>query len=311
MSRRPPAYRGFTLVEMMVAIALLSIMSVFLVSMTNSISTIWQQGIAHSERRSIALALFSRIGRDLRNASLPADIAASNRLPADDPNKDATLQFVINPAGLEAYEMPQAAFWQAPSASDRKKGDLGVVGYFVQWVDEKDQQIPKLCRLLINPSRGDADNADYKIQPGPPQWISQAIIANNASASSQDPQGAYRGQLAENVLGLWIRALDQKSQPITSDALGQPYSNGSFDSRRGYRSSNGRTYTNALPACIEVAIVTIDSRTAKRLHGNEKPHAETGDFWADIHDFYDGLPDQVKHGARIYSSVIELANAPR
>ena len=34
------------------------------------------------------------------------------------------------------YKLPQAAFWQAPVASDRSRGDMALVGYFVQWVSQ-------------------------------------------------------------------------------------------------------------------------------------------------------------------------------
>ena len=34
------------------------------------------------------------------------------------------------------YLLPQAAFWQAPVASDRSRGNMALVGYFVQWVNE-------------------------------------------------------------------------------------------------------------------------------------------------------------------------------
>ena len=126
---------------------------------------------------------------DLRFAALPANPAASN------------LQLVINPASRgNNYLLPQAAFWQAPVAGDRSRGNIALVGYFVQWVSEMkaqrhgSQALPALGRLPII------------ILQKPSDFVSDALIASNAPATKAS---GYAGQLAENVLGLWMQPLDQ------------------------------------------------------------------------------------------------------
>ena len=95
--------RGFSLLELLVATAVFVGLALILVSIAASLSSFWQLGIAHNERRSSALSAFSRMARDLRFATLPPDPSATN------------FQLVINPAGLGGkYLLPQAAFWQAP-----------------------------------------------------------------------------------------------------------------------------------------------------------------------------------------------------
>jgi hypothetical protein len=59
-------------------------------------------------------------------------------------------------------------------------------------------------------------------------------------------------------------------------------------------------------------MVVVDARTAKRLSGSEKPSARSStNMWDDVNAFYNGLPPGIKQGAHIYSTVMELHNAPR
>ena len=82
--------RGFSLLELLVATAVFVGLALILVSIAASLSSFWQLGIAHNERRSSALSAFSRMARDLRFATLPPDPSATN------------FQLVINPAGWGA-----------------------------------------------------------------------------------------------------------------------------------------------------------------------------------------------------------------
>jgi type II secretory pathway pseudopilin PulG len=286
---------AFTLLELLVATAVFVGLALILVSIAASLSSFWQLGIAHNERRSSALSAFSRMARDLRFASLPPDPSATN------------FQLVINPTKVGgSYLLPQAAFWQAPVASDRSRGNMALVGYFVQWVSDTSGSAPKLCRLLVD--------SNYLMEK-PSDFVSDALIASNAPATKAS---GYAGQLAENVLGLWMRPLDQRKNPIVNDAKAVAFSGGQFDSGRGYAVAltNAGTlvtnvFTSALPASLEVVLIAVDARTAKRLSGDEKPGARTADMWGDVNAFYNTLPQEIKQGARIYSTVIDLHSAPR
>jgi type II secretory pathway component PulJ len=282
---------GFSLLELLVATAVFVGLALILVSIASRLSSFWQIGIAHNERRSSALSVFSRMARDLRFAALPGNPASTN------------LQLVINPTNLGGnYQLPQAAFWQAPVASDRSRGDMALVGYFVQWVSETNGSpanlVPKLCRLVVD--------SDYQMQK-PSDFVSDGLIASNAPATKA---ADYAGQLAENVLGLWMQPLDQQGTPIT-----QALSPGQFDSTKGYSvsftNSPAVIFPSALPASLEVALVAVDARTAKRLSGTERPGARSPNMWNDVNFFYTNLPQPIKQGAQIYSTVIDLHGAPR
>jgi hypothetical protein len=284
---------AFSLLELLVATAVFLGLALVLVSIAGSLSSFWQMGISHNERRSAALAAFSRMARDLRFAAAPVNPNATN------------VQLVINPANVGTnYKLPQAAFWQAP-VGDRSQGSMALVGYFVQWVNETNGSVPKLCRLLI-----DSTNFQF-IKPS--AWVNDALIASNAPATKAS---SYEGQLAENILGIWMQPLDQAGQPIMTNATNGTYAPGEFDSTTGYRTAftnATNTFPSALPARMEVAVVATDARTARRLTGagNEKPGARTADLTNDVNTFYNNLPEGIKKGARIYTTVIDLQNAPR
>ncbi|MGB8353722.1 MAG: hypothetical protein WCD79_07545 [Chthoniobacteraceae bacterium] len=334
---QPPAIKhrkvwSFTLVELLVAITIFLLVAGVLSSITNSSSNVWQQGIAHADRRASALAVFDRITRDLRQAAQPTDYSGPR------------LQMVITGSGSTlvsgTYLNPQAMFWQSAVATDTSagsgygyKGNLAIVGYFVQWIGTT----PKLCRLLVNPS-----STDYAVYNGgtlPSPWLSSSLLSTYAPATQT---AAYQGQLAENVLGFWAQALDQTLKPITrTAATSGTFSPGQFDSTKGYIYTSASAYTSgtitsgtmkyvgdssvlampspspsaagggSLPASIEIAIVTVDSRTALKLSGAEKPASPTGNLWTDVNTFYNSLPVAIKKGAEIHSTIINLPDAPR
>jgi type II secretory pathway pseudopilin PulG len=288
---------AFSLIELLVATAVFVALALVLVSIAGSLSSFWQMGISHNERRSSALAAFSRMARDLRFAAAPINPNSTN------------FQLVINPTNVgTSYKLPQAAFWQAPVASDRSHGNMALVGYFVQWVAESNGSVPKLCRLVV-------DSTNYQFGK-PSDWVNDALIASNAPANKTN---GYKGQLSENILGLWMQPLDQSGRPITTNATNGPYAVGEFDSTRGYRAAltNGsgnlvtNTFASALPASLEVSVVAVDARTARRLTGTEVPGPRTADMTNDVNTFYTNLPVGIRQGARIYSTVIDLQNAPR
>ena len=168
---------AFSLLELLVATAVFLGLALVLVSIAGSLSSFWQMGISHNERRSAALAAFSRMARDLRFAAAPINPASTN------------FQLVINPTNGNLnsnYLLPQAAFWQAPVGAEPSLGSMALVGYFVQWVNETNGSAPKLCRLLV-------DSTDDHVGISSDS-VTDAVISSNAPATKAED---YRGLLAE------------------------------------------------------------------------------------------------------------------
>lgn len=239
--RTRAAGEGFTLVEIMVATAVLALLLVSLVQVASAVADTWSTGHSRAERRQHGRAIVDFIGRELRSAALPVHRAVFS--------DKADLQFVLNPTSLSGdLKNPHALFWQAPVATDTSQGALAQVGYFVHW----DGNMPMLCRMFINPG-----SSDYLIYDANKigSWMN-AGIANSATPAVQN---GWVGLFAEDVVGFWARCLDRNGQPIVQNGGG-----GLYDSRAPYSSTVDGVTTAydapVLPFCVEVSIVTVDSR---------------------------------------------------
>lgn len=307
----PPPDRksAFTLVEILVAMAIFGLMVAFLLNLTGQASNLWQTGEGQVQRRASGRALLQYIAREIQIAALPV------RQPAHvgtGVSERANLQLIANISENNAnatqipqkYLNPHGVFWQAPIAKNNSRGNLACIGYFVKW-DEANAK-SQLCRYFVDPS----DISEYKIYQNNSgtavNWLSN--IDTVAPASESNLQGWF----ADHVIGLWVRCLDAQGEPITQNAAGDTLESGyGFDSRQGYIDSLGRTHSApALPAAVEIAIVILDSRTAKRLtqpvHGTS---VSPSSFHADIARFVDSLPEPVRKGAQTFSTRVKLQNS--
>lgn len=306
---------GFTLVELLVAMALLAILSISLVLTLNHSASLGHHAESQIRSRRDARAVLESIGNEIKSATL-----------AHDRSSVADLQFLVNPGQIDAkYLNPHALFWQSPIATDARYGDLAEVGYFVRWNTENPNN-PRgiLCRLFVNPE-DPASPTNYLIYSQPSAWLSPGgnkIWLDQtapAVADSANPVNSYKGWIADNVIALWARCLDGSGNAITKDGAGGN-AGYVFDSRKGYAATNmfRSGYTNessvfvplaSLPCAVEIAIVTLDETTANRLASIPTPMASNPvNFWAEIDIFVNGLPAAVRTGARVYSTRIILPN---
>lgn len=256
---------GFTLVEMLVATAVLCLLVVLLFQIANQTSSAWILNEGQIERRENGRAILSSITAEMQCTLL----SSAGR---------SDLQFIVNPNQLSADRKNYSAvFWQAPIATDRRLGDIAEVGYFVKW-DTSVPAAPKsqLCRLFINPV--DATSPTLKANPlfliyeKPNEWVDADVLDQVAPA---DKQSSYAGLFSENVLGLWVRCLAPDGQTITKTASGVAFPAGSFDSRQGYTWAGGVQPANSLPAAVEIGLALIDSRAANRVDASSQQAIQT------------------------------------
>jgi prepilin-type N-terminal cleavage/methylation domain-containing protein len=265
--------RGFTLLELLVATTVLSLMAVMLMQVLHHTSAAWLLGQAQTERRQSARALGDSIAQELQSALMPLD-------PAD----QKSLQFTLNPAAVPAdLRHPDALFWQAPIATDRSLGDVAEVGYFLKW-DETNASNPRplLCRFFVNPT-----DADYLIVKNPEEWLGVEILDRVAPADNQGSNG-YAGLFAENVIGFWVRCYDEIGNRVED-----------YDSR----------VTRKLPRKVKVFLVLIGPDSLPRL--SQKPDystAGTADE-PDLEAFINALPAGVRETARSSTTEVHLQNA--
>ncbi len=82
---------GFTLVELLVAVAILSILSLLLMVILNQVSAGWSLVQSQIDARQNGRAILTLMASDLRPAALPTDRTNTNNL-----------QFVVDPPALTA-----------------------------------------------------------------------------------------------------------------------------------------------------------------------------------------------------------------
>lgn len=310
--------RGFTLVELLVAMAVLMLLLVILVGVYGGIDRTVAQVNARREAGQTARVALEWIGRDLERmrGRVPGDLwsvttGTSTLKPAA--TSGPQLQIVTSSSAIlsgSCAPLPHAAFWQMASDAGSGRG-MALVGYFVRWIQDGSTKRPSLCRLYVS-----GTSADYQgLYASGTNWVGNTLLDNNAPGSSP----SYKGWFADNVLSIWFRALDANGNPITTNAASSPFPGGAFDSRQGYSfvGSNGTCQVQgpALPASMEVAVVVVD---AARLQGNSQtytPAAGLGSdpaaFWDDIQKFMadPSIPRNIRDGLRVYSSRIPLRYA--
>ena len=285
---RAPNRRAFTIVELLVATAVLALIVSLLGSMTSNVSRVWMTGNAQSDRRRNARAIVDLISSDLKGAMLPVD-------PAAEPTKP-NLQFVLNPAAIpNGYKNPDAIFWQAPVATDQSRGDIAELGYFVKWDFESTPDNPRarLCRFFVNPT----DTANYRIYTDRVNWLNAGVIEAVAPADNKEidgKRGGWRGLVADDVVGFWARWKDSANKQVTA-----------YDSR----------VTLELPKVVEISVVQFDSTAAARVtpalqSGIESLARSSTDANHFVEQFRE-LPEfaALRAGARAMSASVRLENA--
>jgi len=314
---------GFTLLELLVAVAGLVLLTVMLFGVLSQLSSGWQVARSGIETRQKGRDIMDFMARELQSAALPADLTSKTGL-----------QFLVDPTQIDAsYLRPHALFWQAPVATDRTYGTMAEVGYFVRWDTTTNPKTPHaiLCRLFVNPENP-SSLQNYLIDSQPAEWLSPGGNAKWLdTVAPGDAASNYKGWFVDNVIALWVRCLDASGNAITR----QPKpgtstlstTNYAYDSRsgyqtaagmikNGYRDSSGNYRTVCtLPATVELALVVIDSNTAGRVKPSDLAalqnynSADPRNFSQEIDAYLNQLPPSIRSGARVYTSTVNLQNA--
>lgn len=225
---------AFTILEVLVSVAVLSLIVLALTSVIDQAGKNWRRGTDRTDKRTNERAVTSFIAEEIAGALLPVDRFADPARP--------NLEFVLNPGGV-THLNASAVFFQAPIPTDSTAGDISAIGYFVRWIDTT----AVLCRMVISPS-----DADYQVY-STLDWINDPLLDAIAPA---DEANDYRGFFVENVIGFWVQCFNDDGTLWT----------GTAGSSRP--AAAGQEHT--LPASVEISIVTIDSATAARITPADK-----------------------------------------
>lgn len=249
---------GFTLIELLAGVAVLSMLLVLIFNVIDRTGSLSSGSMSKMEAARIARECFDLIGRDLSGALLPYNRAATD-----------SLQFLVSPEDLDSsYANPHSLFWQAPLASSSENGNLAMAGYFVLREvvasDPKENRF-QLRRLYVEQS--DTNRFGLLSTNGGTPWYE--ALAPEFAPTSESPQTAqnFKGWVADGVLGLWVRCLDAKGNPIKLSAAGTDL-RASFDSRKAFQTDRNRYPSkdfSALPAFVEVGMVTCSPSDVRKI----------------------------------------------
>lgn len=271
---------GYSLVEVLVSIAVLTILVLVLMQLVGSTFRIFSLGVSQKDTLQNLRAISHLLQNNLEGAVLPVN-----------PANQSSLQFVEDPSAISSvYENPDAIFWQSALGTDSSVSSIVGVGYFLFW-DTSNATNPqgKLCRLYLDSSSPTL--SDYQsycngswLSSNPNNFISTYAPGTQAQN--------YKGLLAENVIGFWVHfeAVDNMGNPVT---LSSP-----FNSRIDQR----------LPTAAVLSFAFVSPATARRItpgdvtiiQGLYSQYDPTHPTTSSL--FLAGLPAAIKSDTRFYTT---------
>lgn len=285
---------GFTLVELLVSITILSMLAVLLLQMLSSSSDIWRRNRERTEAFKAARVAFERVTSNLSQATLDTyldyfngsqsrtDAArTSGGVPADFNFKRydwaSDLQFVAGKTDdlvttASGATPTDAVFFVAPAGRVARASTnyrnldklLNAMGYYIEFSSDHDE-IPAFLRGRVK------ERFRYRLkelnQPseklaifkdgkfkGAESWFNRAITPAPGTESSTFT-------LADNVIALIVRPKASKSErSAIADEIESKYA---FDSK-GYLDGGSSILKNQLPPLVQLTMVTIDEISAAR-----------------------------------------------
>ena len=334
------------MVEVLVATVILLLMVTLLGTITSHLGKMWTEINGQNERRTIARQVLQFMARDLQSAKLPIP---TNSLVTTRTN--ATAQFFVSGSGNMQFLVvsgadflsssgtppirianPQAIFFQAPVATNTNQGNLAEIGYFVQWDQTPGKVKPYLCRYYSDATK--PSFLIYTSGTGSGLWLSGSGAPTTVAPAN--PDSKYSGWLADNVLAMWVRCVTggTNNQPITKymattftpvgSATLFPNKGYSFNSQLGFVDPNNANVGRpgpALPPCVEISLVVIDSSTARKIttltlmptlntYGETDPSAFNSDKTTagSVQYYMSRLPATIRAGAEVITTTVPLQN---
>lgn len=260
MRSRSASSSGFSLIEILVASAILSLLVILLSSATGSLLNILRNANAKIDQFSAARAGFEQILSTLSQTTLNTYWDYDNPANPSSYVRKSDLHFLIAPS-LGG----QAIFFQAPlsrSGAAAPSGLLNAVGFWVEFGGDsqwKPSHVQEQFRYRLMQG----------IQPSESLGVFATTTGSWTNAVKTIPGVGF--PIASNVLGLilWPRL------PVRQDSDGNDLSSDfNYDSRQGTAIQKAQ-----LPPSVQVTMIVTDEASAARLaSGETAPAAITSAF---------------------------------
>jgi prepilin-type N-terminal cleavage/methylation domain-containing protein len=291
--------RAFTLVEVLIATAILSLLILLLTSLLSGVHRTWVAGEQKVSEFQDGRAILELISRELSQAVI-----------------SQKLQFVQNPTltGANQRLNSDSIFWQAPAAPTAN-GNLAEIGYYLtEDATKTGADVYQLKRFYVPP----IDNTNYKI-------FTTGYQPTDSSAPWVTSPTSLSNTVASGVIAFWVRCYDRNDDLIpwlsanvgaaaplkfNSAAHFQPAIAGTSSSFK-YTSATNTVRANLLPVAVELTLVTVDAQTFKRNPTIPAQTAQSGpsDLPVVSASFSQQLISNKITSARMFSTRVNLMNS--
>jgi prepilin-type N-terminal cleavage/methylation domain-containing protein len=317
---------GFTLVELLVSLALLTFLMLVLGSVTESASRAWRDGQNRTETFQSARTSLEIVARELSPAVV-----------------DTRMQFVLAPSTILSAAgaknvAPQspALLWMAPLGEN---GSLRCVGYYLYRDEAK--QFYRLKRIFIAPAsryfpimvnKSNPRDATLRTSPVHAEWFTRTWNGDAFDEENPDNVEAVVSAASDGVVAFWVQCLDSLGRPIPglNRSTVHPASSLHFNSAAYFQAATSTPFeagvsfrylaaspqamkANRVPAAVDLTVVTIDSRLLIRgviVPEQVNVYDEAGalDLEASTRQFDAALRKNGIHSARTFSTRTKLVN---
>ena len=280
--------RGFTLVELLLSVVLISLLALLLASMTSATTSTWQYTSSKIEQFRGATTAFETITRRVSQATL--NTSWDYHYPNNDTTKapdryvrQSDLRFLVGRSEtlMAASNPPRPThgiFFQAPLGYVDDPADfsgmdnlLNTWGYYIEY--NKDTRPPFLDNLPNSPPWRYRSRLMEFMQPsnkltiysrtsGHPEytgreWFTEALSSTNPPVHV----------LAENIIAMVLLPKLSKAEDSTGIKLAPSYDyDSTIDLTSGNPSADAELNPkNQLPPVVQVTLVAIDEASAMRM----------------------------------------------
>lgn len=232
-----PAWAGFTMIELLVAMVVLSLLVLLLASMLDSSAKMWRENENRADAYREARAALNLIVSDLQTVMISTNT-----------NYFSTNVVGSQPFGLEGSGLYFLTDLSADAQPGGKKGDLCAVGYYRRWV----KQNSGLAGTSVQDPTKEGFQL-YRTVYGSDLIYSNLLLPNAkpltdlANPSSVEPE-----ILARNICSLEFRF----------------YQTNATNSAQRFSAWTNST-NNPMPQMIEVRMTAISDDLAKKLAGDK------------------------------------------
>jgi len=283
------AHEGFTIAELLVASAILSLLVVLLLNMVTQTSKTWRTTSGKIEEFRDARDAFDTITRRLSQATLNTYLDYDNPQNPTSYMRQSELRFLSGPMAtiLGSLTLPNptpgmAVFFQAPngfstnSSTSILQNALNTWGYFLEYASDSNSRPsflptgapPARYRYRLMELMEPTENLSiYNYTSGNRSYTNVDWVSNSMTLASNRPAHV----LAENVIALIILpklSPADYSNGYSMSSLAPYYTYDSSPNWTNYvaNTTNGDLDThNQLPPVIQVTMVAVDETSAVRL----------------------------------------------